>query len=98
MTTKTADGKGRVTLGSRFANQTVIVLQLKGWPLPRRVLELFLSPYFFPDKTSSLALLVPDWIRFSTELESFRGTWLDAIVRPGNNPRSDLLVSLNKKR
>jgi hypothetical protein len=25
MTTKTADGKGRITLGSRFANQTVIV-------------------------------------------------------------------------
>jgi hypothetical protein len=25
MTTRTADGKGRVTLGSRFANQTVIV-------------------------------------------------------------------------
>ncbi len=25
MTTKTADSKGRVTLGSRFANQTVIV-------------------------------------------------------------------------
>jgi hypothetical protein len=25
MTTKTADGKGRVSLGSRFANRTVIV-------------------------------------------------------------------------
>jgi hypothetical protein len=25
MTTKTADGKGRVTLGSRFANRTVLV-------------------------------------------------------------------------
>lgn len=25
MTTRTADGKGRITLGSRFANQTVIV-------------------------------------------------------------------------
>ena len=25
MTTKTADSKGRITLGSRFANQTVIV-------------------------------------------------------------------------
>jgi hypothetical protein len=25
MTTKTTDGKGRVSLGSRFANQTVIV-------------------------------------------------------------------------
>ena len=25
MTTKTVDGKGRVTLGSRFANRTVIV-------------------------------------------------------------------------
>lgn len=77
---------------------TAIVLELKGWPLPRWVLELFLSPYFFPDRTTRLALLVPDWIRFSTELESFRGTWLDSIRPPGGTPQSDLLASLNDQR
>jgi len=65
--------------------------------MPRRVLDLFLSPYFFPDKTSRLALLVPDWIRFSTELESLRSAWLDNVVRPGNNPKSDLLASFSGK-
>ena len=30
MTTKTADSKGRVSLGSRFANQTVIVEDVDG--------------------------------------------------------------------
>jgi hypothetical protein len=77
---------------------TAILLELKGWPLPRGVLELFLSPYFFPDRTTRLALLVPDWIRFSTELESFRGTWLDSIRPPGGSPQSDLLASLNERK
>ena len=77
---------------------TAIVLELKGWPLPRWALELFLSPYFFPDRSSRLALLVPDWIRFSTELESFRGTWQDSLRPAGGTPQSDLLASLNDQR
>jgi hypothetical protein len=81
-----------------IAGETAVVLQLKGWPMPRRVLELFLSPYFFPDNTSRLALLVPDWIRFSTELESFRGSWLDSMKRPDGDARSDLLASFSEKR
>ena len=80
-----------------LAVETAIVLELRGWPLPRWVLNLFLSPYFFPDNTARLALLVPDWIGFSTELESFRGTWFDSLHHPGGTSRSDLLASLSDK-
>lgn len=61
-----------------LASQTAVVLEMNGWPLPRGVLRLFLSPFFFPDRTARLALLVPDWMEFSTELESHRGAWLDS--------------------
>jgi hypothetical protein len=80
-----------------IARETVVVLELKGWPLPRSFLVLFLSPYFFPDRTSRLALLVSDWIRFSTELESFRSAWLDTVIRPGNDPKSNLMASFSGK-
>jgi hypothetical protein len=80
-----------------LAAETAIVLELRGWPLPRWVLNLFLSPYFFPDNTARLALLVPDWIGFSTELESFRSTWFDSLHHPGGTSRSDLLASLSDK-
>ncbi len=81
-----------------LSKHTAIVLEMRGWPLPRWALNLFLSPYFFPDKTSRLALLVPDWIKFSTELESFRSAWLDSIHHPASTPQSDLLASLSEKR
>jgi hypothetical protein len=81
-----------------LARQTAIVLELQGRPLPRRALNLFLSPFFFPDRTARLALLVPDWIRFSTELESYRSAWLDSVHHPANISQSDLLASLSEKR
>jgi hypothetical protein len=77
---------------------TANVLELKGLPLPRWALRLFLSPFFFPDRTSRLALLVPDWIKFSTELESFRSTWLNSIQHPGGTPESELLASLAEEQ
>jgi hypothetical protein len=77
---------------------TAIVLELNGWPLPRWVLNLFLSPFFFPDKTVRIALLVPDWIRFSNELESFRSTWLQSILKSDSNPQADLLASFSDKK
>jgi len=79
-----------------LAGETAIVLELKSWPLPRRVLKLFLSPFFFPDRTAArIALLVPDWMKFSTELESFRSTWIDSLLRPDRAPQSDLFASLS---
>jgi hypothetical protein len=82
-----------------LARQTAIVLEMDGWPLPRWVLSLFLSPFFFPDKTSRLALVVPMWMEFSMEMENFRSTWLDSLHEPDSNPQSALLASLsNSKR
>jgi hypothetical protein len=80
-----------------IAGETAVVLELKGLPMSRPVLELFLSPYFFPDRTSRMALLVSDWIHFSTELESMRSAWRDSVLRPGGDPKSDLLASFSKK-
>jgi hypothetical protein len=77
-----------------FQNRMAVVLEIKGWPLPRNLIRLFLSSWFFPGETCRLALLVPDWISFSTELESFRGAWLESIRRPGGTPQSDLLAGM----
>ena len=81
-----------------LSKMTAIVLELNGWPLPRWVLNLFLSPYFFPDKTVRMALLVPDWMRFSNEMESFRSTWLQKSIKSGSTPQADLLASFSEQK
>lgn len=77
---------------------TAVVLDLNGLPLSRTALQLYLSPLFFPDKTPRLALLVPDWIKFSTDMESFRSAWLDARNQPERDPHAVLLASLTKSK
>jgi hypothetical protein len=81
-----------------FAKKTAILLDLNGWPMPRWVLNLFLSPFFFPDRTARLAILVPDWMEFSTDMESFRGVWLDSQRQVTSSPQSDLLRNILKSR
>ena len=81
-----------------LASQTAIVLDMRGWPLPRWFLNLFLSPFFFPDKTSRMALLVPNWMDFSVDMESFRSTWLDSLRQIGNTPQSRILTSISKAK
>jgi hypothetical protein len=76
---------------------TAIVLEMKEWPLPRSLLTLFLSTFFFPDKNPRLALLVPNWIQFSMELESYRSAWFESIHHPAATPRSELLASFSRK-
>jgi hypothetical protein len=79
-----------------LAGQTAIVMEMRGWPLPHWVLGLFLSPFFFPDKTSRLALLVPKWMEFSMDMESYRSTWLDSQNQSESSPQSALLASISK--
>ena len=65
---------------------TAIVINLSGYPIAPSLLRLFLSPFFFKDKTPHLVILVKDWLRFSTELESMRlGKGLAAKARPRDN-------------
>ena len=55
-----------------LASKTALVIELNGYPISPTVLRLFLSRFFFKDKTPHLVILVNDWMRFSTELESMR--------------------------
>jgi hypothetical protein len=82
-----------------ISNWTVVILDLAGFPIPRSTLKFFLSPTFFPDNTPKLALLVSDWIDFSTELESRRGSFKDSRrYSPEEQPRSRLLSEITRKK
>jgi len=54
------------------SGSTVIVVHLLSYPLPRAALSLFLSPFFFYDKSTHFVLLISDWMGLSTELDSRR--------------------------
>jgi len=55
-----------------LANKTAIVIELKSYPLSPTILRMFLSRFFFKDKTSHFVILVQDWMGLSNEIESFR--------------------------
>jgi hypothetical protein len=57
---------------SPLANKTALVIDLNGYPISPFLLRLFLSRFFFKDKTPHIVILVQDWMRFSAELESMR--------------------------
>jgi hypothetical protein len=57
---------------SPLANKTALVIDLNGYPVSPTLLRLFLSRFFFKDKTPHLVILVQDWMRFSSELDSMR--------------------------
>jgi hypothetical protein len=57
---------------SPLANKTALVIDLNGYPISPVLLRMFLSRFFFKDKTPHLVILVQDWMRFSAELESMR--------------------------
>ncbi len=59
-------------------HKTAIILELNSWPLSPRLLRLFLSPFFFRDQTPHFVLLVENWMRLVTELESFRSLRVSA--------------------
>jgi hypothetical protein len=68
-----------------LAKKTAVVVELTGYPISQTVLKLFLSPFFFKDKTPHFVLLVDDWMRFSSELESMRsGKGTEAPRKPVN--------------
>lgn len=76
-----------------FGNYTAVILELTALPMSASVLRLFLSPFFFKDKTPHLVILVKDWMRFSTELESMR-TAGDVPVATRPKPNESILARL----
>ena len=75
---------------SPLSTKTALVIELTAYPIPRNVLRLFLSRFFFKDATPHLVILVEDWLRFSSELDSMR-TGTDP--EPGRKKPKDSILS-----
>jgi hypothetical protein len=80
-----------------LANKTAIVIDLNGYPISPRILHLFLSRFFFKDKTPHLVILVDDWMQFSTELESMRTNTNPDSTPRSRRPRDSILSRLPQK-
>jgi hypothetical protein len=82
-----------------LAKMTALVIELNGLPMSQFTLKLFLSPLFFKDNTPHLVILVDDWMKFSSELESMRSggsTDPSATQKKRDNSILSRLPSKNK--
>ena len=61
---------------SAFTGKTALLMELKGYPMNPRLLKLFLPDAMFSPQSEGLVLVVPDWMKLSTELASFQSTWI----------------------
>lgn len=81
---------------SPLANNTAVVIDLNGYPVSPVLLRLFLFRFFFKDKTPHFVILVKDWMRFSSELESMR-SGIDTNPPPKKRSKDSLLSRLPQK-
>jgi hypothetical protein len=81
---------------SPLATKPALVLELSGYPVSPVLLHLFLYRFFFKDKAPHLVILVEDWMRFSTELDSMR-SGIDLNPPTQKRQRSSILNRLPQK-
>jgi hypothetical protein len=81
---------------SPLANKTALVLDLSSYPVSPVLLRLFLHRFFFKDKTPHFVILVQDWMRFSSELESMR-SGIDPNPPAQKRSKSSILSRLPQK-
>jgi uncharacterized integral membrane protein len=75
-----------------LARKTAMVIDLNGYPVSPAVMRLFLSRFFFKDKTPHIVILVNDWMRFSSELESMR-TGIDLNPQNAQKQQKNSILS-----
>ena len=81
---------------SPLANRTSLVIDLNGYPISPVLLRLFLSRFFFKDKTPHFVILVQDWMRFSSELDTMR-SGIDPNPPSQKRSKNSILSSLPRK-
>ena len=81
---------------SPLATKTALVIELSGYPISPALLRLFLYRFFFKDKTPHLVILVDEWMRFSSELESMR-SGIDLNPPTQKRQRNSILSRLPHK-
>ena len=63
---------------SAFTGKTALLVELRGYPINPAILHIFWSAQMFSPQSTGLVLLVSDWMKLSTELDSFYGSWMQA--------------------
>lgn len=61
-----------------FYGRTAVIVELTSYPMSPILLRFFLAPQMFSPQSTGFVFLVPDWMEFSTELDSFRSSWSQA--------------------
>jgi hypothetical protein len=71
-----------------FYGRTAVVVDLTSYPMSPGLLRFFLAPQMFSPQSTGFVFLVPDWMEFSTELDTFRSARGQAPAgkRPGKKP------------
>jgi hypothetical protein len=80
-----------------LASQNALILELKSYPVSPILLRMFLSRFFFKDKTPHFVILVKDWMGLSAEIESFR-TGDDPYPKPAKKRSNDSILSRLPKK
>jgi len=77
---------------SPLASQTALIVELKGYPISPVILRMFLSRFFFKDKTPHIVILVKDWMRLSSELDSMK-SGIDPNLPPARKQQKNSILS-----
>ena len=71
-----------------FYGKTVVVVELTSYPISPAFLRLFLPIQMFYRQSKGFVLVIPDWMEFSAELDSFQGNWMQTKKRGPKKPIS----------
>jgi len=82
---------------AHLSNMTAVLVELNSYPISPSVMRMFLSRFFFKDKTPHLVILVNDWMLFSTELDSMRSNTDPGSANRQKRPRDSILSRLPQK-
>ncbi len=80
-----------------LANETALVLELSAYPISPAVLRIFLSRFFFKDKSPHIVILVRDWMLLSAELDSMRSATGPSPTQPRKRTTESILSRLPEK-
>jgi hypothetical protein len=58
-----------------FFGKTAVVVELNSYPLSPAALRFFLGSHCLLPHGTGLVLMVPDWMSFSTEIDTIYGKW-----------------------
>ncbi|MBN2147102.1 MAG: hypothetical protein JW726_06920 [Anaerolineales bacterium] len=78
---KTTKGPDRRLL-EPFYGSTVLLLEMKDYPISLRTLHFFFPRPMFSPKSTAFVVIVKDWMKLATEIDSMRGSWRQEKSQP----------------